>query len=49
MIEFLDGYSLKWEGEVGDLVEVNSLFVSMILFGLLVMILVVVVLFNVVC
>ena len=41
-----DGYSLRWDGEIGDSTEANNSLATTIPFGLLAMVLVVVILFN---
>lgn len=45
-IELPEGYSLRWDGEIGDSTEANENLATTIPFGLLAMVLVVVVLFN---
>lgn len=45
-IELPDGYTLRWDGEIGDSTEANENLASTIPLGLLAMVLVVVVLFN---
>jgi len=45
-IELPEGYTLRWDGEIGDSTEANENLATTIPFGLLAMVLVVVVLFN---
>ena len=45
-IQLPEGYSLRWDGEIGDSTEANENLAKTIPFGLLAMVLVVVVLFN---
>ena len=45
-IDLPEGYSLRWDGEIGDSTEANENLAKTIPFGLLAMVLVVVVLFN---